>query len=287
MIIVKYGEKNGYGIYSIWKDQYCGYVWDALFNSCNNIIVNKDWIIKVFNRKNHLNKLFDEEWGSGIGEFYRFTKDGVLFYFIGNNIQDPSCDVTVAYYFTYYNFKKKKTISSILRENYIWLKPKDPKYNFNCDGPVWWKDRKLTSSSLKFYDADKSYFSKEINIKAKTTEEAFYKTLIVDTLPIGSSWKVVPAVSFRWWKVNQRFDIATKTWKTHPVSPDPMDGASIAMDSPNGAFDLQWVLTYCRYFYPQTKSVKQLKNGVITHRMTEGNTWDPYTSTKPVRECRQ
>ena len=70
-------------------------------------------------------------------------------------------------------------------------------------------------------------------------------------------------------KVNQHFDLVSKTWLTDP---DGFSGAEISM------------IVYCQKFYPKTQSVKEYKNESIDTWHSVGNQGQ-YSAVKPSYLC--
>ena len=81
----------------------------------------------------------------------------------------------------------------------------------------------------------------------------------------------VPRVSIWWGKVNQHFDVEQGSWQTDP---DGRSGANIPL------------LSYCRRWYPETRSVRRFTRETIRTWRAAGNR-GRYRSTRWSYECVQ
>lgn len=95
-----------------------------------------------------------------------------------------------------------------------------------------------------------------------------------DTIPKDPHWKILAAVSFRPGKVAQHFDLQSQSRKTDE---DWVSWAILASDQ-------NWILSYCRKFYPNTRSIMQIDYAVIHDRKAAWNAWS-YVARMPARWC--
>jgi len=100
-----------------------------------------------------------------------------------------------------------------------------------------------------------------------------------DTKPMDNG-VVVPAISMWYGKVNQHYNTTTSSWETDP------DGVAWAWTYAQ-SWD-EWradrKVEYCKRFYPNTTSVKQI-NDVTIHGWRDRGNGDAYTATMPAWEC--
>lgn len=78
-----------------------------------------------------------------------------------------------------------------------------------------------------------------------------------------------PRIMYWWGKVNQHFNVNTGLWETDP---DGVSGANLDMK------------TYCKKWYPETKSIKEYKYETIYNWKDRGNVSN-YVSTRLSYEC--
>lgn len=151
------------------------------YSKCINLIFKKDTIVysnlsQKLEADKRCQKELKDKWNCPSGDYpwngiiYRLTKDWALFTFwFGEWVW---CNGWWSDLFTYINFNTLKSLYSVLSRKTIGHSP-DPKDDM-CENK---KTKIIKTTKLNFFKSnnDRNDSTKALNIKAKTTEEAFYK----------------------------------------------------------------------------------------------------------------